>query len=391
MNDYFHLDFGITPEEFSQTIFEKKTLHKKAAFDAETFGWSLIDNALDVHGYDRDALKVIKGGRVDPESYVEHFTDIGIRRSRIVKHELHRLLMEGATIVLNRIELSSFPAREFCLQVSQFIGARVTANSYASFGPEPATNVHWDTHDVVVLQTTGKKRWKIFKPTHELPLENHISDNHKTSINNTPDQEIILEAGDLLYIPRGWWHKVEPIEGYDTIHLTLAISVPMVLDYLIWLAANNLPEHAYFRHGLIGRDEEHVLIDSAANVIKKAMRDRENVEAFFKANTQNARVVSPFNIQGLIKSRDRTNLLQDTVILNSLSRDLSNNSLMINGTLCKFEDVHLQIINYLIKNGGSTVSSLASANPKLEQGAILEAINQMALADVLHVVKENRS
>ncbi|HEY0082081.1 MAG TPA: cupin domain-containing protein, partial [Pyrinomonadaceae bacterium] len=47
--------------------------------------------------------------------------------------------------------------------------------------------------------------------------------------------EATLADGDLLYIPRGFWHVAEPLDE-PTLHLTVGIHKRTGLDLLTWLA-----------------------------------------------------------------------------------------------------------------------------------------------------------
>ena len=50
-----------------------------------------------------------------------------------------------------------------------------------------------------------------------------------------PLWEATLEDGDLLYIPRGWWHVARPL-AEPTLHLTVGVHNRTGLDLLGWLA-----------------------------------------------------------------------------------------------------------------------------------------------------------
>jgi len=47
--------------------------------------------------------------------------------------------------------------------------------------------------------------------------------------------EGMLEDGDMLYIPRGWWHVAVPLNE-PTLHLTIGVHQLTGLDFLSWYA-----------------------------------------------------------------------------------------------------------------------------------------------------------
>jgi hypothetical protein len=115
------LDFGLDRHVFQAKHFERIPFHRQACFNSSPYGWHVIDRALAMHDPSRERMKVINNGRVEPEDYLEEFVDIGIRRRRILKDRLYRHLSAGATMVLNRIELSSPEMHELCMQVGRLL------------------------------------------------------------------------------------------------------------------------------------------------------------------------------------------------------------------------------------------------------------------------------
>jgi len=381
------INFGISRNVFRETYFETKPFLIENVFATDGLGWGLIDSALDMQDPSPDCLKLLKGGRIEPERYLEEFIDIGIRRKRIAKHLLYQHLKEGGTVVLNRIELVSPQVRALCLSAGQFVGAQTTANAYAAFGPEPATNVHWDTHDVLVMQLKGRKRWRVYEPTHPLPVANQISNERKDELIDAPVMDLELEQGSCLYVPRGWWHKVEPVAGYDTIHLAVAIHVPLILDYLIWAAAHILPDLPEVRHGLLGRDVEDGFIQDAMSRMTEKLSCPETVRRFHARNQERERVVSPFNIAGLLQEQNAVEADGWVVVLNARATCQEDTEIMVNGSRCQLGGVHKRIIDKLREVGATPVSTLLLEANDMAREKILDALMEMALTDMIHVCR----
>ncbi|MDN3921892.1 JmjC domain-containing protein [Roseateles violae] len=73
--------------------------------------------------------------------------------------------------------------------------------SYASDGG--GVGPHFDSYDVFLIQVHGKRRWRIAAQKdavlrEDVPL--------KIIANFRPEQEYLLEPGDMLYLPPGWAH-----------------------------------------------------------------------------------------------------------------------------------------------------------------------------------------
>lgn len=268
----------------------------------------------------------------EPSEYVEEYIDVGIRRRRVRKERLYSMVAAGATIVVNRIELVSPQVRQICMDVGKFIGAQTTANAYACMGEDAATNPHWDTHDVFVVQFGGRKHWRIYEPTVPLPISSQTSNDKKEHLPETPVLDEILSAGDILYVPRGWWHRVVPVKGRDTLHLAVGIHTPLILDYFVWASASILPQYLNMRYSLLGQDQDSARVDAALAVLADALRDPLTLQAFYTRSQQRERVVSPFNLAVLL-DRAGTPIPADTrIMLNTRHSASATSRLLVNGT-----------------------------------------------------------
>lgn len=63
---------------------------------------------------------------------------------------------------------------------------------------------HFDSYDVFLLQASGKRRWRI-SAQKDLTLQPDMP--LKILQNFIPDQEFLLEPGDMLYLPPGYAHE----------------------------------------------------------------------------------------------------------------------------------------------------------------------------------------
>lgn len=380
------IDFGIERNLFLTQYFEQRPLFRPSAFDPTPYDWSLVDRALDLQDTSREMLKVVSRQRVEPEFYVEEFVDIGLKRRRIRKDRLYGLMASGATVVLNRIELVSPQAREICLTLGRYLGALTAANAYASFGGEPATDIHWDGHDVVVVQLFGAKHWQLFEPTLELPLHSQESEGREGEAPDTPVLDVTMRAGDVLYVPRGWWHRVSPIDDQETLHLAVGVHTPLVLDYLLWLCASTLPKDITCRRSLLGRQTDATTLEAAAKVVIDAMRSPETLEAFHQRARERDRVTSSFNIEGLLgRSREALDPLS-VVALNSRQVEPWDGSLPVNGQPVTFRGDYRTIVDALTASPTVKVADIGATIGKVSKPDLDRMLRELALADVIRFV-----
>src|SRR5262249_43855236 len=81
--------------------------------------------------------------------------------------------------------------------------------------------IHYDTHDVFVLQLKGRKHWTIYDAPVTLPLKHQKSDWIARPDSVTEDR--VLAPGDLLYLPRGFLHQAVSLDE-SSLHLTVGVN-----------------------------------------------------------------------------------------------------------------------------------------------------------------------
>ncbi len=81
---------------------------------------------------------------------------------------------------------------------------------------------HQDAYDVFLLQAAGRRRWRIgpvtdptLQPGKPVKLLAHF----------TPEEDVILEAGDMLYLPPGWGHDGIAVGG-DCMTYSIGFRAP---------------------------------------------------------------------------------------------------------------------------------------------------------------------
>ena len=72
---------------------------------------------------------------------------------------------------------------------------------------------HFDSYDVFLLQASGRRRWKISQQK-DLTLQADVP--LKILQNFEAEQEFVLEAGDMLYLPPRYAHEGDCRGGYRT-------------------------------------------------------------------------------------------------------------------------------------------------------------------------------
>lgn len=152
---------------------------------------------------------------------------------RVQPAELHARLAEGASLVLDSIEKIHPPIGAAAEGLERFVGTVVQVNAYVSWTEKEGFGTHWDDHDVIVVQLHGAKRWRLYGPTRIAPTFRDVETPEPPQDN--PVADFVLTPGDVLYLPRGWWHAVTADQGTASLHLTFGLVTHTGADLLTWV------------------------------------------------------------------------------------------------------------------------------------------------------------
>ncbi len=277
------LDFGLTRTEFFSSYFEQNHLLVRGALGQKPLlAWTDVDDLL--HGWSlaEAELKLRRGQVIPPELYVQSYQDIDDRRLRLVASEVRRFIEEGATLIMSRIDLRCRKVARLCDAIAEYTGHRLVANGYVSMRGECAFGKHWDTHDVFVLQLLGRKRWRVYRPTFPLPMPEQNSVAREADCPPRPVLDTWLETGDVLYVPRGWWHETLPQDGVPSFHISAGAHTGKAADYIAWCCDRVLPDMLGARATLRpGADNMGVLRELFAELPQRLL-DENLVNAFLR-------------------------------------------------------------------------------------------------------------
>lgn len=153
-------------------------------------------------------------------------SDFSHRPRSFDAHKIEFYLTRGATLIVNGIDEIHEPIAAVAADIEFLIGIPIQINLYASWGSSAGFNIHWDEHEVLVLQLSGQKEWRLYGATADYPVRLVVDPPRPET---EPHSIALLNSGDALYVPRGHWHSVVP-RCQPTIHLTIGIHTSSGLD-----------------------------------------------------------------------------------------------------------------------------------------------------------------
>src|SRR5215469_4387291 len=104
----------------------------------------------------------------------------------------------------------------------------VTASAFWSRSGMRAP-IHYDDHDLLVVQLRGTKRWYVSQQPSE--LRNAWSTMGQRTPNISPHLTLDAQPGDIMYLPRGTYHSVDSDSG--SLHVSIGFTPLTLRETLI--------------------------------------------------------------------------------------------------------------------------------------------------------------
>ncbi len=183
---------GLTPQQFMRRHWQKKPLLVRQAIP----GFKPV--------LDRASLFRL-AGQPNVESRLVQQQPKGWRMKQgpFGPRGLPALSAPAWTLLVQGVDLHDARAHAL-LQNFRFIPDARLDDLMISFAtPGGGVGPHFDSYDVFLLQASGRRRWKIGKQK-DLSLQEGVP--LKILQNFEPEQEFVLEAGDMLYLPPRYAH-----------------------------------------------------------------------------------------------------------------------------------------------------------------------------------------
>jgi hypothetical protein len=204
--------------------------------------------ALRSHWTKGNVELILNSRPVQPEFYLDEIETLDgmVRRADPAKVQL--FLAMGASLVANSLEAVSPEARAVVQALSDRYSARAGANAYCSFEAIQAFASHCDLHEVFAVQCDGEKIWRIYRNRAAAPVEPLSGEDAQAIIDSVKGpvmMEVRMRPGDVLYIPRGYYHDAMAVSG-ASLHVTFSVA-PLTGRYLFRLLEELAAEDVAFR------------------------------------------------------------------------------------------------------------------------------------------------
>lgn len=138
---------------------------------------------------------------------------------------LHESLNQGRSLVIRHAEKSLKPLENLATQFATCFQGAVDIQIFLTPANQQTFDWHYDAEEVFIIQTEGTKKFTLRQNTinPNPSLDNMPNDLQYEKETSSIVLNCDLEAGDWLYIPKGWWHRAQA--QTRSIHLSVGIDL----------------------------------------------------------------------------------------------------------------------------------------------------------------------
>jgi ribosomal protein L16 Arg81 hydroxylase len=257
----------LSTQEFFSSYWEKKHLvlsRQSPDTYRELLSLDDVDRALTEMGSRYPDISLATGEKVTSAAEFT-FADGSIDPVAVFK-----LFSKGTSIVLSNMQRKLPRLTALCRSLTAETSIPFQTNLYLTPPRSQGFRLHYDTHDVFILQIAGSKNWRIYDSPVELPARGRGYSAYKQEPGALSDK-FVLQQGDLLYMPRGWYHEAISDES-TSLHITLGANSVTWSDFLFEALALACLKDVSFRRSLpVGFTNPGFDVSQAKNEFRKLL------------------------------------------------------------------------------------------------------------------------
>jgi lysine-specific demethylase/histidyl-hydroxylase NO66 len=222
----------ITPDRFFAEVHGRKPLHIPAADGAakrtllDWDGFNALLNQASI--WTAQTLKLMRDAvAVPPDQYCRRVQTQSGSVLRPDPAKVAVFLATGASLIAGDAQEMTPRLADASAMLGRAFAAAVGVNLYCSFKGVRAFGTHYDLHDVFALQVEGEKVWRLYENRADSPVD-FPPDTPETrrwleQSRGRVMAEVRMRPGDVLYLPRGWYHDALAQDG-ASLHATFSVS-----------------------------------------------------------------------------------------------------------------------------------------------------------------------
>ncbi len=343
MHSFASLISPLEDADFFDTYWQKQPLYisRREDYFDNLISLHDIDTLITLHRQDpRFHLTYVDGSEANSLGKVK-IEDARGADGAIDYESVCQAFARGNSLRVGHTEHFFESVRQVTAALESRLSASATANTYITPRHQQMLRRHADPHDVFLLQTDGKKHWKVYAPSQDRPLSygitvgskkfsgpysrqrlgRHTPGRYSTTLTTQKGTDgllldVTLTPGDLLYIPRGFDHEATTSDDLS-MHITLGVYGYSWHVAAVYALSRLVEEHGEFRdflpHDLPTRNLDAAGIEETsariAELVRMHLRAEHIKDALREIANRLAEGRGPASVRGHLADIDRTQAL----------------------------------------------------------------------------------
>jgi len=255
--------------DFCENYLSRQAVHIRKSPDkfSDLFTWETLNRIISGSVLSLNNLSLYRSGIEDK-----------MQTSDFTVSKILNACSTGSTLHIRSIDEFDEDMHNYFVKMALELKALIKVNMYASPPENQALNLHFDDHEIFVLQVEGKKRWQVYQPI--------TWKNDRPLLPETSYIDVCLEPGDVLYLPIGHWHKA--LAETPSIHLAVATYWTRGINFSAWLLEKLRPDLTDLFPLLAADNQEKRLSDWQPNIdqinrlISEKLNDQSLNDEFYR-------------------------------------------------------------------------------------------------------------
>ena len=323
---------------------------------------------------------------------------------------LSHWLNEGATLIIDSLQAQDEFVFRFSEELARDINAAVNINCYTSCPNKQGFDMHFDTHDVFIVQVEGEKQWRVYEPTLiKTPLKsmNLVQNDCQPpdADSDVPYVDCILSEGDMLYIPKGHWHYAVAVN--PSVHLTVGVDPTPGVHLLNWISNDLLNKNEFFRREIpialaaeFGGPGGQQPLDEYVDEFKEQLRQLIQRDDFLDMIVHNCMLKNQtrresalpliWDLDKLVTAETKFSLLESQKSLIHYDPVEKKTLVYIRGSLLKLDEFPESLIRTLFANTGIfTGTTIIESSPEFSWAIVKQLLVKMYQSGIIINVNED--